>query len=444
MLCLFLRVAVGLFWLQYVIAADKGEQNEIVVERFREYLRIASVHPDPDYGATTRFLQAQATSLALETRVLEFVDRKSLLILTWPGRNPDLPSVLLNSHVDVVPAEHDKWLHAPFEAHMDEAGNIFARGAQDMKCVGMQYLEALRVLKASGFRPLRTLHVSFVPDEEVGGHDGMGKFVTSPHFTELNVGMVLDEGLASPASHYRVFNGERSPWWFSIKAMGSPGHGSKLFDGSAMENIMMSFESIRRFRKEQFDLVKAGLAAEGDVVSINPVYLKAGTPTPTGFVMNMQPSEAEAGFDTRVSPLADPLMLEDRLEKEWAPLSRNMTYKFKQKEPLKSKVGLPLITMASDSNPWWLLLRKSVSDAGGELGNPEIFPAATDCRYVRVEGIPAFGFSPMANTPILLHDHNEFLNKGEYLKGIKVYVHILKSFLSFEGEPIDTASRAEL
>ena len=30
---------------------------------------------------------------------------------------------------------------------MDEHGNIFARGSQDMKCVGMQYLEAIRLLK---------------------------------------------------------------------------------------------------------------------------------------------------------------------------------------------------------------------------------------------------------------------------------------------------------
>eukprot|EP00250_Pteridium_aquilinum_P019855 c24606_g1_i1 orf=203-1540(-) len=437
-------VVVALHAHCHVAVGDEGEE---IVERFREYLRIASVHPDPDYAATTRLLLAHASSIALQTRVLEFAERKPLLLFTWPGRNPHLPSVLLNSHTDVVPAEHHKWIHAPFSAHMDDTGNIYARGSQDMKCVGMQYLEALRVLKGSGFQPLRTLHVSFVPDEEIGGHEGMERFVASSQFAELNVGIVLDEGLASPASHYRIFNGERSPWWFIIKATGSPGHGSKLYDNSAMENLMISFESITLYRQAQFDLVKAGLAAEGEVVSVNPVYLKAGTPTPTGFVMNLQPSEAEAGFDMRVSPLTDPVGLEDRLKKEWAPASRNMTYHFKQKEPLQSKNGLPLITTANDSNPWWTLLQAAVSEAGGELGKPEIFPAATDCRYVRVQGIPAFGFSPMANTPILLHDHNEFLNKAEYLKGINVYVQIIKSFLSFEGhhyEPADMVSRAEL
>jgi aminoacylase len=152
---------------------------------------------------------------------------------------------------------------------------------QDMKCVGMQYLEAIRRLRSSGFIPDRTIHVIFVPDEEIGGHDGVELFVSSKEFKDMNVGLVLDEGLPSPGEEYRVFYAERSPWWLTIKAKGAPGHGAKLYDGSAMENLMKSVEAIRRFRTSQFDLVKSGQKAEGDVVSVNFAYLKAGTPTPT-------------------------------------------------------------------------------------------------------------------------------------------------------------------
>ncbi|KAL0332857.1 UNVERIFIED_CONTAM: Aminoacylase-1 [Sesamum calycinum] len=68
-----------------------------------------------------------------------------------------------------APAEHHKWDHPPFQAHIDpSSGDIYARGSQDMKCVGLQYLEAIRKLQASGFRPLRTVYLSFVPDEEIG------------------------------------------------------------------------------------------------------------------------------------------------------------------------------------------------------------------------------------------------------------------------------------
>ena len=44
-----------------------------------------------------------------------------------------------------------------------------------------------------------------------------------------------------------------------------------------------------------------------------------------------------------------------------------------------------------------------------------IFPAGTDASYIREAGIPAFGFSPMNHTPILLHDTNEFLNEKIFL-----------------------------
>ena len=40
-------------------------------------------------------------------------------------------------------------------------------------------------------------------------------------------------------------------------------------------------------------------------------------------------------------------------------------------------------------------------------------------------GIPAIGFSPMNNTPILLHDHDEFLNETVFLRGIDIFVDIV-------------------
>lgn len=61
------------------------------------------------------------------------------------------------------------WSYPPFGAEMDAYGSIYARGAQDMKSVGMQYLAAIRALKRDGVEQLnRTIHVLYVPDEELG------------------------------------------------------------------------------------------------------------------------------------------------------------------------------------------------------------------------------------------------------------------------------------
>uniref|UniRef100_M4F700 Peptidase M20 dimerisation domain-containing protein n=1 Tax=Brassica campestris TaxID=3711 RepID=M4F700_BRACM len=95
----------------------------------------------------------------------------------------DLTDFLLNSHVDVVPFEAEKWDHPPLGAEIDEDGRIYARGTQDMKSVGMQYLEAIRKLVASGYKPLRSVYVTFVPDEEIGGADGVGRFVESRKYS---------------------------------------------------------------------------------------------------------------------------------------------------------------------------------------------------------------------------------------------------------------------
>ncbi|XP_030463925.1 uncharacterized protein LOC115683531 [Syzygium oleosum] len=423
---------------------DGGDGDDSIVARFQRYLRINTAQPNPDYSESTGFLLSQAESLSLEGRAIEFVPGKPVVLLKWPGSDPSLPSVLLNSHTDVMPAEDDKWSHPPFAARADAEGRIYARGSQDMKCVGMQYLEAIRRLKRSGFAPLRDVYLSFVPDEEIGGHVGAAKLAESDEFRDMNVGIVLDEGLASPTEYYRAFYGQRGRWWLVIKATGAPGHGAKLSDNTAMENLLKSIESVRRFRASQFDMVKAGLKAEGEVISVNLVFLKAGTPSPTGFVMNLQPSEAEAGFDVRIPPTADPKALMRRLAEEWAPITRNMTFEFKDKISPHDKFGNPILTATDSSNPWWALLEEAVKKANGKLGNPEIFPASNDARHFRNLGLPAIGFSPMANTPVLLHVHNEFLSKTEYLKGIEIYESIIKAYASYAGPPGDGGSKDEL
>ncbi len=63
-----------------------------------------------------------------------------------------------------------------------------------------QYLLAMEWLKSTGFTPPRSIHLSFVPDEEIGGSDGMGKFLASAIFEKLHIGLALDEGIANPGT----------------------------------------------------------------------------------------------------------------------------------------------------------------------------------------------------------------------------------------------------
>lgn len=125
-----------------------------------------------------------------------------VMIITWEGTRPELKSILLNSHYDVVPVfpvrhngyslpcllllhsllplfhhslpllppslppSQEHWKADPFAAEKRDDGTIVARGSQDMKCVGMWYLEAVRRMKSEGKRLTRTLHMVYVPGQE--------------------------------------------------------------------------------------------------------------------------------------------------------------------------------------------------------------------------------------------------------------------------------------
>ena len=72
------------------------------------------------------------------------------------------------------------------------------------------------------------VNLSFIADEEIGGHDGMMKFVLSQEFKKLNIGLALDEGLASPDETIPVFYGERNVFWVKFHCTGEANHMSNV------------------------------------------------------------------------------------------------------------------------------------------------------------------------------------------------------------------------
>lgn len=163
---------------------------------------------------------------------------------------------------------------------MDEQGDIYARGSQDMKSVGIQYLEAIRRLKLNGQRCQRTIHLSFLPDEEIGSVLGMKAFVHTADFKALNIGFTLDEGVACPLENFYLFYGERSIWHVEIKCMGNPGHGSIMFDNTAGEKLRVIIDRFTDFRASE----KAKLTTDpsklvvalGGVTSVNLTKIWVG------------------------------------------------------------------------------------------------------------------------------------------------------------------------
>lgn len=125
----------------------------------------------------------------------EKVNRFSLLY-TWPGRNPALKPVLLMCHQDVVPVapgtEAD-WTHPPYAGTVAD-GQVWGRGALDVKSGLMAQLEAAELLLAAGWQPERTVYFAFGHDEEIGGLQGAARIAALLQSRRVELECVLDEG----------------------------------------------------------------------------------------------------------------------------------------------------------------------------------------------------------------------------------------------------------
>ncbi|EDW68253.1 aminoacylase-1 [Drosophila virilis] len=389
-------------------------ENNEEIKIFREYLRIPTVHPNIDYTACVEFLKRQAASLDLPVDVEYPVNEANpVVIMKWLGKQPELPGIILNSHTDVVPVFPEKWTHDPFTADLDDEGRIYARGSQDMKCVGAQYLAAIRALKATGYQPKRTVYLTFVPDEEAGGFFGMREFIKGDYFKSLNVGLSLDEGSSSLDDSYYVYFAERTGWHIRFKISGTAGHGSLLLPNTAGEKLNYIVNKMMGFRASQVQQLKDNTRLFfGDVTTVNLTQLTGGVQR------NVVPAMLEVVFDLRIGIDVDLVAFEQQIRDWCEEAGGGIEIVFEQKDEY-----IPP-TKVDASNPYWTAFEKALNELNLKF-RTHVCPGNTDSRFLRSVGIPALGFSPMNNTPILLHDHDEYIRADTYLHGIKVYTKLI-------------------
>jgi len=435
------------------------QPDDKFVDMFVNFLRFKTIsfegHKTGENVACVNYLKSLLDDIGLSTVVLEGPSsgckpgEKPILIGEWPGLDKTLPSVLLNSHYDVVPVLEEHWKQPAWDGLIvtqDAEERIYGRGSQDMKCVCIQYIAAISRLRANGFQPMRTIYLTFVPDEEVGGH-GMRNLLESSRFAAMRIGVALDEGLANPSpDKFTVFYGERTPWWVLVEAKGPTGHGSRFIDGTATNAISAFTNSAWKYRKEQksrLGLTNNGCAhcealKLGDVTTVNLTMLRAGVSSDNGstFALNVIPTEAKAGFDIRIPitlPHADLRRLLDQWchEAEQEVGAKSGSVSWSNAPWLGSVMETHHITPTDESNPWWGIFSEAIHSLdfdGVQVSiEKEVFPAATDSRFLRAMGIPCFGFSPMRNCPILLHEHDEYLPKRTFVEGIRIYEQVIQA-----------------
>lgn len=430
-------------------------EEEYAIASLQQFLRFPTVSiTSPSTGAyvdCANYILEELASLRVlqDIHILpESPDHSPVVVAHWLGSQPELPVILLNSHYDVVPAASEDWTEPPFEG-LRKGGRIYGRGAQDMKCVCIQYMEALRYLVSQDFQPTRSIYLTFVPDEEVGG-SGMAAFLDSKLYKDQlpGVALALDEGLASTDDVFSVFYGERLPWWIDVTAYGNTGHASRFIDNTAVEQLLELANKALAFRQGQRSLLFANpdhencahaVAAKktlGDVTSLNITTLQAGVQVGNTFAYNCVPPVASCSLDIRISPKVPPSEISDMLDLWCHECSKSdeskVTWKFIEGQHGKATNDMQQhATTSTDTavNPWYGVFLKSLESMHLKV-NPQVFPAATDSRFLRALGVRALGFSPMRNTEIMLHENDEYIPESTFLEGIAIYVGLIRDLSS--------------
>ncbi|KAF1756963.1 hypothetical protein GCK72_013418 [Caenorhabditis remanei] len=321
---------------------------------------------------------------------------------------------------DYVQTSSD-WTHHPYSGYKDENGTIYGRGAQDMKSLGIQHMEAFRNLFEQGIKQWkRTIHIVFAPDEETGSENGMKGFVKSEEFKKLNIGFSLDEGGPSQNDIYDVYYGERVTWFVNVTITGSAGHGSKFIKNTALEKLERLLYNTRKFRNEQEALMNKNNLTLADVTTLNVNIINGGV------LVNIVPEKIHVSIDIRLTPNQDFGKMRSRLDKWVKDAGEGVSYQFVQYSDFKP------VSPSTRDNPFWAAFEDGMKEMNCEF-NQGIMAASTDARFVREAGIPALGFTPMVNTPFLLHDKDECLSEKEFLKGIKIYEALINKLANVDG-----------
>lgn len=185
--------------------------------------------------------------------------------------------IILNGHIDVVPASED----GQFEP-IEQDGKLYARGSGDMKWWIVVITEVMKQLIQANYRDKKVI-LMLTSDEEIGGFDGVSYLVKQGYTATL---VLIPDGWALT----EVVTGEK--WILTIKTttLGKEWHSSRpwLCD-NALERMYSFYQQLKTVIEE-------------DKKMIAPDY-RSGTVQLTkvsaGKADNMIPGEAHATINIR-------------------------------------------------------------------------------------------------------------------------------------------------
>ena len=441
---------------------DWDKVKEEAVEILSKYLQADTTNPPGKEMAGARVLQQVLEKEGMTTTLLESQPERGNLICRMKGKDNLSPLILLH-HIDVVPAEADKWKYPPYSGAVVD-GEIWGRGAQDCKSLGIIELLAFMLLKREGFAPKRDIVYLATADEETGGKWGVG-WLFENHPELMKGEYVINEGggVGMVVGEKNVFTcqtAEKGICWLKLTFRGKPGHASVPHDDNCVVKMAKAIERISAYRSPlrrnpTTELFIKGIAEEQRFPRswflrqlLNPLlsrWVEKGIPDPgfkgmagailrntfvptvaqAGQRINVIPSECTCQVDCRILPGVTPEMVKGEVHQMLFDL-RDYEVEILQTSPASESPA---------GNPLYEAFDKVLKDLDPKAKMiPTMLTGATDSRFFRDRGAVAYGFQPMLPVANLadyltrVHGHNERIAAEDLLFGAKVLYRVLKDF----------------
>jgi acetylornithine deacetylase/succinyl-diaminopimelate desuccinylase-like protein len=335
--------------------------------------------------------------------------------------------ILLLAHLDVVEALKADWSPDldPFTL-IERDGYFYGRGTADDKAMAAIFVANLFRLKREGWVPDRDIIIALTADEESGPANGVD-WLLKHHRDKVDAGLVINEGGGGVHREGKpLFNGvqttEKITTNFTLRATNRGGHSSVPRDDNAITQLADALARVGRVgfpvhlnetTREFFTLsaaletpetgraMRAIVANPKDtaalrVLAAEPRYNAllrtscVATMLSGGHASNALPQLAEANINCRLYPTETAEQVRDSLVRIIADTNVKVVIR-SQRPPSPSTPLMPEVMEP---------VRRITRELWGDIPViPTMSTGATDSRFFRTLGIPAFGVSGLFSDP---------------------------------------------
>ncbi|MBM4342256.1 MAG: M20/M25/M40 family metallo-hydrolase [Deltaproteobacteria bacterium] len=435
---------------------DLDRLDQELVAWLGDYLRTDTTNPP---GNETRGAELLATVLAqngIGSQILEFAPGRGSLVARVRGTGK-LPPLCLLSHIDVVTANAQQWPRdrGPLSGAVHE-GEIWGRGALDMKSMGILELAVLVAVKRSGVALDRDLVLLAVADEEV---DNRGiKHLVADHWDKIGCSHLVNEGglgvrgaLRADQTVFAISTAEKGLLWVKMTARGKSGHGSTPMPDRAPDRLLDALQRLRAkvapvsFHPSLYATlgeVGAHLGGVQGYVLQRPALVEwlaldtllaepgskamlTNTIAVTGFFgaeqPNVVPDAVSAQLDCRLLPGTEPRAFLYELQKTVA--DPQVEFQVLHEAPASE---------SPPDDPLFLALgRHAVIGRSDAVAGPLLSVGFTDSLWVRQKGVRAYGFVPVEvsrEIAATFHGANERVPIAAVQRGMRVLLGAVVDF----------------